>query len=70
MRITVDRIEGSFMICEAQNGSMESLPHAACPEAGEGDLLLVLDDGVTVMDKEGTAQRANEIASLMDELFE
>lgn len=38
---TVDRIEGEYMILELPDGGSVDVPHILCPDAKEGDVLMV-----------------------------
>lgn len=64
MRIVIDRIEEEVAVVEKADGSFEEMPKRLIPpEAKEGDVLLI------TVDKESTVDRAQEITSLMDELW-
>jgi hypothetical protein len=69
MKVTIDRFEGDFAVCEKAERTMinvrkDSLPH----EAKEGDILTIDGDHITI-DIEGTAQRKKSIEKLMNDLW-
>ncbi|MBQ8525230.1 MAG: DUF3006 domain-containing protein [Clostridia bacterium] len=63
MKITVDRIEGSFIVAELPDGSFGNLPLIFAPDAREGDIISIETD------KEESQQRSEEIKSRMSRLF-
>ncbi|MFA5523435.1 MAG: DUF3006 domain-containing protein [Tissierellales bacterium] len=70
MRLTVDRFEGEFVICEKEDGTMVDINRDLLPdEVKEGDVLLIDGDVITV-DKESTLERKERIKKLMDDLWE
>lgn len=67
--LIVDRFEGSFAVCEQEDGSMVDVDMKLLPEGTrEGDVLK-FDDGIYTVDAAATADRAQRIRSLMDELW-
>ena len=64
MHITVDRIEGEYIVAELENGDMVNIPHVIAPDAKEGDVICI------TIDHEETAQIKEEIRGLMDSLWE
>ncbi|HOQ75982.1 MAG TPA: DUF3006 domain-containing protein [Thermoclostridium sp.] len=70
MKITIDRFEGSYAVCEADGNKMISIERSLLPEeAREGDVLTLID-GKYIIDTAETAKRKAYIKSLMDEIFE
>ncbi|NLW02645.1 MAG: DUF3006 domain-containing protein [Clostridiaceae bacterium] len=70
MKITIDRFEGNFAVCEADGNKMISIERSLLPEeAREGDVL-TLKDGKYIIDAAETAKRKAYIKSLMDEIIE
>ena len=69
-RYIIDRIEGSFAVCEAENKTMRNVPLADLPEgAVEGDCLV--HDGETwAQDPVRKSARKARIDSLAARLFE
>ncbi len=64
MKLTVDRLEGGFAVCENENGDMVNVPLAALPDVREGDVLKVEKD------PEARAALEKEIRGLMDSVWE
>lgn len=72
MRInfTIDRFETNFAVCEDDDRKMHYIEKSKLPaEAKEGDVL-IYEDGVFVIDEEGTKTAKESIRKLMDEVFE
>lgn len=44
MKITIDRIEGEFAVCELQNGSFVNIPLCVFGNAKEGDVFNIERD--------------------------
>lgn len=70
MRYIIDRIEGLYALCEDEDNlvvsiSLEELP----PFAKEGDILII-QDGVCLVDKANTTRRRKQIQRKMMDLFE
>jgi hypothetical protein len=69
MKLIVDRIEGSFAICEAEDMKMVDIPLKDLPASiKEGDRLAVTDGvyEIVAVDQD----RKKRLKSLMDELWE
>jgi hypothetical protein len=69
MKVTIDRFEGEFAVCEQEDRTMinilkENIP----PEAKEGDILIIEEDSISI-DITGTAERKKRINRLMDDLW-
>ena len=69
MKVTIDRFEGEFAVCEQEDRTMinirkENIP----PEAKEGDILIIEEDSISI-DTTGTAERKKRINRLMDDLW-
>ena len=64
MYVTVDRIEGEYIVAELENGDMVNLPHVVAPEAKEGDVISI------TIDYRETGRIKEKIRSLMDTLWE
>ena len=64
MKLTIDRFDGTFAVCELENGSFVNLPKDALPlEAAEGSrLVIILDEADEVADRV-------RIKEKMDNLF-
>lgn len=67
--IIVDRIEGTFAVCEMDDKSMQNIALSELP-AGikEGDVLAV-DNGTYLIDTKQTKERTERIAQKMNRLF-
>jgi hypothetical protein len=71
MQVIIDRFEGNYAVCEKENREMINIERAKLPpEAKEGDVLILDDDGGITIDREETARRKETIERLMDELWE
>ena len=70
MKVTIDRFEGKFAVCEKENREMIDIKKDKLPEtAKEGDILIIDGDVITV-DREQTTQRKEEIQDLFNRLKE
>lgn len=70
MRLTIDRFEGDFAVCEKEDRTMIDIKRDKLPkEVKEGDILLVEGDNITI-DIEATLDRKERIEKLMDDLWE
>lgn len=69
MKVTIDRFEGQYAICEKENREMIDIKRSAIPvEAKEGDVLNIEDNIITV-DLEKTSRRKAEIEELTKDLW-
>lgn len=68
MKVTIDRFEGKFAVCEKENREMIDIERDKLPkEAKEGDILIINRDVITV-DREQTKKRKEEIQDLFNRL--
>jgi hypothetical protein len=66
----IDRFEGGFAVCEAENGEMVNISRTELPPStGEGDCLIAVAKGVYAIDAEETARRRKRIEEKMARLF-
>ena len=71
MQVIIDRFEGDYAVCEKENREMINIERAKLPpEAKEGDVLILSEDGSIAIDREETARRKEMIERMMDELWE
>ena len=69
MKVTVDRFECEYAVCEKADRSMISIRKDRLPqEAKEGDVLIIEGDNIRV-DSEETGQRKKDITKLMNDLW-
>ena len=69
MKVTIDRFEGEFAVCEQADRTMVNILKDNIPqEAKEGDILIIEGDSIFI-DVEGTAERKIRINRLMDDLW-
>ena len=69
MRVTIDRFEGDFAVCEKYDRGMINVRKDKIPEsAKEGDVLVIEEDSISV-DTKGTLDRKKRINKLMDNLW-
>lgn len=65
----VDRIEEGFAVCEDENGLSGNFELTKLPDGvREGDILLLSDDGFSVL-KDETEERRKRIAKLQKSIF-
>lgn len=70
MKVIIDRFEGNFAICEADDKRMIDIERDKIPYgAREGDVLIADGDNFK-LDQDTTAKRKDRINKLMDALWE
>lgn len=70
MKVTIDRFEGDFAVCEKEDRTIMDIPVKDIPEgAVEGDVL-VIEEGSITIDREETEKRKERIKGLMDSLWQ
>jgi hypothetical protein len=69
MKVTIDRFEGNFAICEKSDRTMISISKDKIPlGAKEGDILSIEGDNIKI-DTGGTAKRKKVVDDLMNDLW-
>ena len=69
MKVTIDRFEGSYAICEKENKEMINIERNRLPpNAMEGDFLLVEENNISIA-KTATLEQKKKIKELMDDLW-
>ena len=69
MKITIDRFEGEYAVCEVEAGKFIDIPKADIPKgAKEGDILSKADNGYRI-EKSETEAKKGEIKKRMNRLF-
>jgi hypothetical protein len=68
--VAVDRFEGSFAVCEQEDGSMVDVDMKLLPEGTKEGDVLTFHNGIYAVDAEVTAARAKRIRQLTGELWE
>jgi Protein of unknown function (DUF3006) len=69
MKVTIDRFEGDYAVCEKSDRSMINIPKANLPKnAKEGDVLNI-EGKVIRLDSSETNKRKTQIHDLADELW-
>ena len=69
MKVTIDRFEGEFAVCEKPDRTMINIKKAKLPaNAKEGDSLIIEGDKITI-DAEETIKRKKHIEKLMNDLW-
>lgn len=63
MTITIDRIEGNYLIVELENGKIINLPKELIPNAKENDIYSIN------LNKDEMKKRKNNINNLINDLF-
>ncbi len=70
MKLTIDRFEGNYAVCEKESGEMINIPKSELPSrAKEGDVLAEVD-GHYVIDQSSTEKKKAEIEELMNDVYE
>lgn len=70
MKITIDRFEGEFAVCEKEDRKMVDIEKSKLPtKSKEGDVLNINSDRITI-DHEETEKRKKEIEELTKDLWE
>jgi hypothetical protein len=70
MKVTIDRFEGDFAVCEKPDRTMINIKKDRLPaEVKEGDVLIINGNNIKI-DTSSTATRAKEIKDLMDKLWD
>ena len=67
-KFIIDRFEGEFAVLEKEEGGTFDVPKSELGDAKEGDVVL-LDDGVYIVDAEETQKRKKLISEKMRKLF-
>ncbi|MCB2305608.1 DUF3006 domain-containing protein [Clostridium estertheticum] len=69
MKVTIDRFEGFYAVCEKEDRAMMNIKRNDIPsEAKEGDVLNIINDKITI-DNEETKKRKKEIEELTKNLW-
>jgi Protein of unknown function (DUF3006). len=69
--LSVDRFEGSFVICEDNDKKFFAIEKAEAPsDVSEGDILCITDDGTVKIDREETARRKKDTRTRQNKLWE
>jgi hypothetical protein len=69
MKVTIDRFENGFAVCENENKDTINIKRDKLPsDAHEGDILIIDGDKISI-DKPATAAQKTEIENLMKELW-
>lgn len=69
MKVIIDRFEGSYAVCEKEDGNMINIErNKILEEAEQGDVLLIKKDEI-IIDHEGTKSRKKEIEALTKNLW-
>lgn len=64
MKITIDRFEGNYAVCEMENGNFANLPKEFLPSAANEGSKLVIE-----LDLDSEAEDRDRVRSKMDNLF-
>lgn len=69
MKVTIDRFEGEYAVCEKPDRTMLNIEKGRLPGgAKEGDILNIDGDSIT-LDAGETSKRKKNIKKLMDDLW-
>jgi len=70
LKVTIDRFESNFAVCETGERSIIKIEIHKLPKgAKQGDILIVQGDTI-IIDLAETDKRRKEIKALMDEVWE
>lgn len=70
MKVTIDRFEGDYAVCEKEDRTMMNIERHRLPDgAREGDVL-VIDQNRIFVDEEGTEARRLKIEKMVENLWE
>lgn len=70
MKITIDRFEGKYAVCEKENLDIIHIEIDKLPKGvKEGDVLIIEGDNIRI-DKDETENRRERIKKLMEDLWE
>ena len=68
--LTVDRMEGNYVICEDADKKMFAIEIAEAPNGvKEGDVLVISDDGELSINVQETARRRSKIKKMQDSVW-
>lgn len=69
MKVTIDRFEGEYAVCEKEDGNMINIAKSKLPSASrEGDVLIMEGNDIRI-DAKDTRSREKRIRKLMDDLW-
>jgi hypothetical protein len=69
MKVTIDRFEDDYAVCEKPDRTMLNIPKERLPaNAKEGDIV-ILEDNKIEIDSGETARRKRNIEKLMNDLW-
>ncbi len=70
-RLTVDRIEEDYAICEKDDGKMLNISLEKLPkDIKEGSIVIIDDDGKITLDKIAEKERKTELFNLQNSIFD
>lgn len=70
MKITIDRFECHFAVCETEDGNSMNIEKNKLPQGAQsGDILLIDGDKISI-DHDATHARKQQIDQLVNDLFE
>ena len=70
MMITVDRIEGDFVVCELEDGTFKDIAISELPDGTKQGTVLEFLNGEYKINFEAQRERAAEILALQDSIFD
>lgn len=70
-KLTIDRFEGNYAVCEKEDKSMITIPKSALPpDCKEGECLMIDKNGLYQKDKQSYEIRVKRIRDKMKRLAE
>ncbi|GAB6892147.1 DUF3006 domain-containing protein [Geobacillus stearothermophilus] len=70
MKYIIDRFEGKWAVCEAEDGKMIDIEKSKLPKNARAGDVIVQENGKFRVDKKETEKRWKEIEDLMNEVFD
>lgn len=69
-RLTVDRFEGNFAVCEKEDMSILNIPISSLPEeTAVGSVLILFKNGCFALDKNEEKSRRDKVGSIYKSIF-
>ena len=70
MFLSIDRFDGNYAICQADDLKLYAIKKSSLPKAAKpGDILNMLPNGILTLDIEETFRRKKRIKKLQNKLF-
>jgi hypothetical protein len=70
MKVIVERFEGDLVVCEKEDKSMVDIPKKELPNEVQPGDVVIIENGISRVDKRETKERKERIEKLAYELWE